>query len=209
MAGFFLTFEGIEGSGKTTQCTAVAKALLAGGRDVVLAREPGGTGIGEQIRATLLDRKNDAIAPLTELLLYVAARAQLVFEAVRPALEAGKIVVCDRYGDASAAYQGGARGLGIPLVQELNRIATGGLTPHLTVLLDLPASEGLARMRVRSGGRADRLESEPVAFHERVRAAYLELAAAETDRFLVLDSRRPTDELTRTILGAVGERLGG
>lgn len=207
MPGLFVTFEGIEGSGKTTQSQALVCALRAEGRETVLAREPGGTVLGEQVRAILLDPRHAGMAARAELMLYLAARAQLVAEVVRPALEAGRIVVCDRYGDASAAYQGGARGLGVELVQDLNRVATGGLSPDLTVLLDLPASEGLARTRLRGGGRPDRLEAEPLQFHERVRVAYLEIARAEPGRFLLLDSRGAAEQLTRRIVEAVAARL--
>jgi dTMP kinase len=207
MRGLFVTFEGIEGSGKSTQSRLLLRGLHDEGREAVLAREPGGTAIGERVRDVLLDPRHTGMAARAELLLYLAARAQLVAEVIVPALDSGKIVVCDRYGDASVAYQGGGRGLGTELVREMNRVATGGLSPDLTVLLDLPVDEGLARTRARNPGRPDRLEAEPLEFHERVRRAYLDIAEAEPARFLVLDSRGPSEELTRRILETVRARL--
>jgi dTMP kinase len=207
MGGHLFTLEGIEGSGKTTQAQALVQALRASGVETLLVREPGGTALGERIRALLLDRGSEGMTAETELFLYLAARAQLVAEIIRPALAGGGVVVCDRYGDASVAYQGVGRGIGARRVRDLNALATGGLAPELTVLLDLPVAEGLARTRARGQGRLDRLESEPDAFHERVRRGYLDAARAEPARFLVLDSRRPMDVLAEEIVEAVRSRI--
>lgn len=190
--GFFITFEGIEGCGKTTQLQRLAAKLQATGEAVLITREPGGCAIADALRAILLDSANHAMAPTTELLLYAAARAQHVAEVIRPALEAGRIVLCDRFSDATLAYQGYGRGLDRELIGELNRVATGGLNPDLTLLLDFPAEEGLERARQRNAGSdgpdEGRFEAEALPFHRRVRDGYLALAAAE-DRFRVIDAR--------------------
>lgn len=189
--GFFITFEGIEGCGKTTQLQRLAAKLQADGHSVLITREPGGCAIADALRALLLDSANSAMAPSTELLLYAAARAQHVAEVIRPALDSGRIVLCDRFSDATLAYQGYGRGLDRQLIGELNRAATGGLSPDVTLLLDFPAAEGLARARRRNAGSdgpdEGRFEAESLAFHRRVRDGYLELAAAEP-RFRVIDA---------------------
>ena len=190
--GFFITFEGIEGCGKTTQLQRLAAALTAAGQAVLVTREPGGCAIADALRAVLLDSANQAMAPTTELLLYAAARAQHVAEVIRPALAEGRIVLCDRFSDATLAYQGYGRGLDRELIRELNRVATGGLVPDLTVLLDFPAEEGLARARQRNAGSSGpdegRFEAESLAFHRRVREGYLALATA-APRFRIVDAR--------------------
>ncbi len=190
--GFFITFEGIEGCGKSTQLQRLAARLRTAGEVVLVTREPGGCAIADALRALLLDSANSAMAPTTELLLYAAARAQHVAEVIRPALDAGRIVLCDRFSDASLAYQGYGRGLDRPLIGELNRVATNGLVPDLTLLLDFPAEEGLARARRRNAGSdgpdEGRFEAESLAFHRRVRDGYLELAATGP-RFRTIDAR--------------------
>ena len=190
--GFFITFEGIEGCGKTTQLRRLAAGLQVAGHAVRLTREPGGCAIADTLRALLLDSANRAMAPNTELLLYAAARAQHVAEVIRPALEAGGIVLCDRFSDATLAYQGYGRGLDPEMIAELNRVATGGLAPDVTLLLDLPVEDGLARARERNadsdGPDEGRFEAEALAFHQRVRDGYLKLAAAEP-RIRVIDAR--------------------
>jgi dTMP kinase len=185
----FVSFEGIDGSGKSTQAALLAEALSAEAREVVLTREPGGTELGERIRALLLD--DGRIAPWAEAALFAAARAQLVDELVRPALARGADVVCDRFLDSSLAYQGIARGLGADAVLELNRIATGGLVPDRTFLLLLDPSRALGR----SSGRPDRIEQEGAAFLERVDGAYRELAGRFPDRIVCLDASLPVDAL--------------
>jgi len=191
--GRFITFEGIEGSGKTTQIKLLAEALRGDGFDVVLTREPGGTTIGERIRSVLLDSAHRSMAPIAELLLYAAARNQHVEEIILPAIEAGKTVLCDRYADATTAYQGAARSLERQTLKDVHRIATEGLWPDLTVLLDLPATDGLARALDRNRrspetASEDRFEREALEFHERVRQGYLAIAREEPGRFAVVDA---------------------
>ena len=200
---FFITLEGIEGSGKTTQIALLAAWLREQGREVVQTREPGGCGIADAVRAILLDSANSAMKPRTELLLYAAARAQHVEEVVRPALARGAVVLCDRFTDATLAYQGYGRGLELQLIENLNAIAAGACRPDLTLLLDLPVEAGLgralARIAATSGEREDRFEREALAFHQRVREGYLELARREPGRFRVVSAEGPP--------AAVAERL--
>lgn len=169
----FITFEGIEGCGKTTQVRLLVDFLTSRGHNVTVTREPGGCAIADQVRAILLDAENNALVPLAELLLYAAARAQHVEEVIRPALAAGGIVICDRFTDATVAYQGYGRSLDLDLVDRLNRIATGGIMPDLTVLLDCPEETGLARAMERinstAGAREERFEQESLRFHRAVR----------------------------------------
>jgi len=190
----FITFEGMEGCGKSTQAKLLARAL---GPDALVTQEPGGTAIGRAIRQLLLDPANRAMSPEAEVLLFFADRAQHVSEVIRPALAAGKTVISTRYVDTSLAYQGYGRGLDLGLIRSVAVLATGGLRPDLTLFFDLPLEIGLARV-VRRGGR-DRLESEVREFHERVRNGYLELAAAEPDRWIRIDaSGSETDVEART-----------
>lgn len=188
-----VSFEGVDGSGKSTQVVLLAAALRADGFEVVPVREPGGTALGERVRALLLE--GGAMAPWAEAALFAAARAQLVDEVVRPALARGAIVVCDRYVDSSLAYQGIARGLGLDAVLELNLLATGGLLPDRTFLLSLPAADALGRSR----GEPDRIEREGVTFLERVDAAYRELAERFPERIVTLDATQPPTELARRV----------
>lgn len=208
--GTFITFEGIEGCGKTTQLQRLANFLTAAGHSVLVTREPGGCAIADALRAVLLDSANQAMAPTAELLLYAAARAQHVAEIIRPALAAGRIVLCDRFSDATLAYQGYGRGLDRELILELNRVATGGLAPDVTVLLDFPAEDGLARARRRNAGSGGpdegRFEAESLAFHHRVRQGYLALAATDP-RFLVVDARGGQEEVAARIDAALVPRL--
>lgn len=205
MPGLFVTFEGGEGSGKSTQVARLAARLRAMGLDPLVTREPGGTPVGEGIRALLLDHERRPTA-MTEALLMVAARAQLSATVLRPALDAGRLVLCDRFGDSTLAYQGGGRGIDHALLLELNRAATGGLAPALTLLFDVPVGVGLER-RHGSAGATNRLDREPAEFHERVRARYLELAAAEPGRWRVLDATLGEDEIEARVWEAVGPRL--
>jgi dTMP kinase len=190
--GILITFEGIEGSGKSTQLARLAGRLTSRGHAVEVVREPGGTALGEALRSILLSYEEEAIEPRAELLLYLASRAQLVARVVRPALQAGRIVLADRFGDASVAYQGGGRALGIRRVGSLVRFATRGLRPARTYLIDLPVETSLAR--VRSRGSLDRLEREQIAFHAAVRGAYLEIARSEPERVRVI---RGTDAIEK------------
>lgn len=193
-AGFFITLEGGEGAGKSTLATALCAWLReVHGAEVLHTREPGGTRLGEAVRSVVLDAGIDAVSAEAELLLYFAARAQLVREVLRPALAAGKFVLCDRFVDASHAYQGGGRGQPAARIDALAAWVVGDLAPDLTLLLDLPPADGRARVHRR--GAADRLEAESVAFHGRVRDAYLARARAEPQRFCVLDAREPQERV--------------
>ncbi|WP_230275572.1 dTMP kinase [Deinococcus sp. 6YEL10] len=202
--GLFISFEGPEGAGKSTQLARLAARLQAHGRAHTVTREPGGTPLGLRVREVLLDPAL-IIDPLPEFLLYSASRAQLVRHVLRPALERGEVVICDRYADSSLAYQGGGRGLNTALLEQITREATGGLTPHLTVLLDLDPAVGLERAARR--GQPDRLEQADLDFHRRVRQAFQALAAADPPRFLTLDATQDQDTLAGLIWQAVQARL--
>jgi len=197
----FITLEGIEGCGKSTQAARLREALGGG---AVLSCEPGGTLLGREIRELLLDRRHSQMAPLTELLLYFADRAQHVAELVRPALDRGEVVISDRYVDSTLAYQGFGRGLAMADIRELARIATSDLVPDLTLLLDVEVAQGLARVGKR--GERDRLEAETLAFHERVRAGYLELAAASPGRWERIDGSGGVDDVAERVIEAVTRR---
>ncbi len=197
MRGLFITFEGVEGCGKTTQIERLRQHLEAQGHTVLMTREPGGTPIAEAIRELLLDPAHDALSPAAELLLYEAARAQHVDERIRPALESGTTVLCDRFADSTTAYQGAGRGLPREELEHLHRIATGDVWPDLTLVIDRPVEAGLARARAR--GRADRMEQQDVAFHERVRQGFLELAARNPERVRIIDGTQSIDEIAAAI----------
>ena len=203
---FFITFEGIEGSGKSTQLLTLGRDLETRGYRVMTTREPGGCPIADAIRAILLDPANQALRPRAELLLYAAARAQHVEQVIRPALAAGTVVLCDRFADATTAYQGGGRKLDAGLVAQLNTIATAGLAPDLTLLLDCPVELGLPRARQRNQQDLlqdeGRFELEELDFHQRVRTAYLALAECET-RFRVVDATGPVDQVAVRVSAAV------
>ncbi|PNY82314.1 dTMP kinase [Deinococcus koreensis] len=201
----FVTFEGPEGAGKTTQLTRLVARLEREGVAHMVTREPGGTPLGSRVRDVLLDPALE-IDPLPEFLLYSASRAQLVANVIRPALDRGEVVVCDRYADSSLAYQGSGRGLEGALLADITRAATGGLSPNLTVLLDLDPVVGLERAARR--GQPDRLERADLAFHQRVRAGFLALAGREPERFLCLDATQDEDTLQAAIWAAVAARLG-
>jgi dTMP kinase len=209
----FVTLEGPEGGGKSTQASLLAAYLRERGRDVVSVREPGGTPLGEAVRDLLLDPRHE-IDVRTEMLLFAASRAQLVARVIAPALEAGRDVVCDRYVDASLAYQGVGRGLGVAVVREVNAVATGGLVPDLTLLLDIDPAAGLRRARAETaagGGpdapHGDRLERERLAFHERVREGFLALAKKEPRRIRIIDARGSIAEVRRAVQEAVAQAL--
>jgi len=202
----FITFEGVEGCGKTTQARLLAARLEERGCRTLVTREPGGAAISEQIRAILLDNKNDGMDPMAEALLYVASRAQFVAEVVRPALAAAIIVICDRYVDSTLAYQGYGRGLAIDTLRTLNRIATGGLMPDRTYLLDLPVAEGLERKR--RGGDLNRLDNAGRVFHERVGNGYHALAEAEPARWQVIDAGAAPSVVAEVIWSALSPLVG-
>ena len=201
--GLFLAFEGGEGAGKTTQARLIAIWLREQGFDVVTTHEPGATKIGMRLRALLLDTAHTGMSPHAEALMYAADRAEHVSSVIEPALRRGSIVITDRYVDSSLAYQGTGRGLRASEIAQLNRWATGGRVPDLTIVLDMPPEAGLSR-RTRS---ADRLEAEPLEFHRRVRAGFLALARAEPSRYLVIDAARPVEEISREIQDRVREIL--
>ena len=202
----FITFEGPDGSGKTTQARLLADRLRQEGFDVVLSREPGGTEIGDQIRTVLHDPNNAAMDARAEILLYSASRAQHVAQRIRPALAAGKILVSDRFADSTLAYQGYGRGLDLTMLRTITAFATGGLNPDLTLLIDITAQEGLRR-RQTGGDEWNRLDAEALDFHRRVRAGYLQLAGLEPQRWVVVDGARPPEELHAEIKGLVDARL--
>jgi dTMP kinase len=204
--GVLVTFEGGEGSGKSTQIDRLADFLRAEGHDVVTAREPGTTQVGEAVRELLLRTAREELTPESELALFLAARAELVEEVVRPALEAGSVVLLDRYVDSSVAYQGFGRGLDPDRVKALNAFFTRGLTPDRTVLIDVPVEASAERSRARA---ADRIERAGRAFHGRVRDGYRHIALNEPERFVVLDGREPIDSVQSAIRGVVLETLTG
>jgi dTMP kinase len=200
--GKFITLEGGEGAGKSTLLQGLRAHLLERGLDVLQTREPGGTPLGEAVRTLVLDSRQRGMCAQSEALLMFAARAQLVREVLEPALAAGRWVLCDRYTDASYAYQGGGRGMDMRAIAQLDAIATGGLTPDLTLLLDLPVAHGRARASGR-GEAADRIEREEDAFFERVRATYLARAVAEPQRFRVVDASQPAEVVLATAIAAL------
>jgi dTMP kinase len=202
----FIVFEGPEGSGKSTQAKLLAASLRNNDRRVVLTREPGGTQLGERLRAMLLDPQIDPISPLAEALLYTAARAEHVERVIRPALAAGETVVCDRYFDSTMAYQGGGRGLDLAQLKSVQLFATGGLEPDLRILLDLPVEIGLAR-RYADAETVNRLDGESVAFHQRVRDAYLAAAKIAPNAWLVVDGEQAPTQIAAQVLVNVRERF--
>ena len=217
--GRFITFEGLDGCGKSTQMQRLAEVLHREGIEVVTTREPGGTAIGERIRAIVLDSATSGLAPRAELALLFASRAQQIHEVILPALSAGKWVLCDRFTDSSEAYQGGGRGLGSEAVLTMHRVACGNLQPDLTVLMDSEVAASVARARRRNlakvataqGGEADenRFEQENRAFFTRVHNAYLAIAKREAQRVLMVDARREPDVVHGDIVEAVRQRLLG
>lgn len=207
----FITFEGGEGSGKTTQIRLLAEFLEGKEMPCLLTREPGGTEIGAEMRKILLDGKNRHLSPLAELMLYAADRAQHIDETIRPSLQAGKNVLCDRFSDATVAYQGFGRALDLQLIAELNELATSGLKPDRTFLLDLPVEIGLARARdrlERQKSPEGRFEAEALSFHEKVRQGYLRLAHEEPERFRVIDATLDIEAIHRKIVQELEALLG-
>ena len=205
MTGAFITFEGIDGSGKSTQVRMLASVLRLRGMDVLQTREPGGTPLGARLREALLDAQ-EQVDPLAELLLYAADRAQHVRAQLLPALAEGRIVLSDRYADATVAYQGAGRGFEPSLVAEVIALATGGLKPDLTLLFDLSVAESCERSHNRTGSEkrsGDRLELENELFHSRVRDAYLQIAAAEPERVRIVDASLSVEEIHAHVLGIV------
>lgn len=205
--GLFITFEGIDGCGKSSQIRRLAAYFEENNIPFLLLREPGGTVVGEKIRNVLLDKKNDNMNPICELLLFEAARAQIVDEVIKPNVEKGTIVICDRFFDSTYAYQGYARGLGSEMVKDLNLIATAGLEPDITFLFDLDPEQALERRGVR-GEADDRLEALGMSFQASVREGYLDLAS-KTERIVTVDASKTREEIFEVVKAAVESKLGG
>lgn len=205
----FITFEGPDGSGKTTQVAQTAAELRKRGYNVLLTREPGGTAIGEEIRHILHDMKNERMEPRAELLLYNASRAQIVAEAIRPHLEGGGLVICDRFFDSTMAYQGYGHGLDLNALRAIVEFATGGLRPDVTLYLDISPEEGIQRRlsALDKGGEWTRLDAMGEAFHKRVRDGYHQLIAAEPGRWVKINAAQPVDKVQADILMALEGRL--
>lgn len=203
----FITFEGPDGAGKTTQINFLDKALASEGYKVVLTREPGGNRISERIREILHDPANTEMSPRAEVLLYSAARAQHVDQVILPALASGAVVLCDRYADSTLAYQGYGRNLDLDALRSLTNFATAELRPDLTVYIEISPEEGLRRRRVDASAEWNRLDREALAFHQRVHAGYLELAALEPNRWLIIDGERPPKTISEEIVRLVFSRL--
>jgi dTMP kinase len=202
--GLFITFEGCEGCGKSTQAALLHRRLIEGKTPCVLTQEPGGTPLGERVRDLLKVKREFSISPLAELLLFNACRAQLVLDVIRPALDDGKVVICDRFDDSTSVYQGCGRGLGLALAHRVNELATGGLKPDLTILLDIPAQTGLQR---KSGRHTDRFEAEDIAFHESIRNGYLKMATTEPARWMILSADQDIEVISSLIWQPVEQLL--
>ncbi len=199
----FITFEGIEGCGKSTQAKLLYEELLNRGKRVILTREPGGTPSAEELREFILREREEFFPPFSELLLYIAARGFHVENLIRPALKEGIVVICDRFSDSTVAYQGYGRGIDPKFIREIDIRATGGLRPDITFLIDLPVKEALKRIRSRE---RDRIESEELEFHERVRRGFIEIAKREPERVVVLDGRRRIGEIFKEVIRKLEER---
>jgi dTMP kinase len=199
LTGKFFTFEGIDGSGKSTQLAMLAASLRAAGHDVVTTREPGGTPLGEALRAAFLETTGP-VAPMAELLAFAADRAQHVELLIKPEVAAGKIVISDRYADATFAYQGAGRGFSKDQVNSVIELATGGLKPDLTLFFDITPEEAIRRMTTRHDAKRNRMDDETEEFYTRVREAYLGIAEREPDRFIVIDASGPIDDIHREVM---------
>jgi dTMP kinase len=200
----FITFEGSEGCGKSTQAKTLWRKLSRLGTPVELTHEPGGTALGNQLRRTLKEGHQDKISPLAELFLFAACRIQLVTEVIRPSLQQGKVVICDRFADSTTAYQGYGRGLNLETIKKINELATQGTKPNLTIMLDIPTQKGLGRKQYTTN---DRFEAEDIDFHNKVRDGYLKLAAEEPERWLVIDATLPRARIGKIIWDRVNQVL--
>ncbi|MBI5286270.1 MAG: dTMP kinase [Deltaproteobacteria bacterium] len=211
-SGLFITFEGVEGSGKTTQMEMIKEHLEWKGYSVLATREPGGTEIGERIRGILLNKEGETLTPWAELLLYVASRAQLVADVINPALEGGRIVLCDRFSDSTIVYQGYVKGLPLEAIKAVNRLAVGEMKPDITFVIDCPVDVGLRRAwgridMVKGGNKEDRFERKDMDFHNRVRVGYLRLAQEEPDRIRVIKGDRDVPIIHEEICGIIEKKL--
>jgi len=200
----FITFEGSEGCGKSTQAKALWRKLVRLDIPTVLTHEPGGTSLGSQLRRVLKKGRQDKISPLAELFLFAACRIQLVTEVIRPSLQQGKVVICDRFSDSTTVYQGYGRGLDLDTIKKTNDLATQGIKPDLTILLDIPIQKGLSR---KPSTTNDRFETENIAFHDKVRAGYLKLVAEEPGRWLVIDANLPRVKIGKIIWDRVNRLI--
>lgn len=203
LLGLFITFEGGEGSGKSTQARLLHKRLERNHVQAILTREPGGTSLGDEIRRLLKKKRESAVAPEAELFLFAASRAQLVADLIRPALDRNVVVICDRFTYSTVVYQGFGRGLDVPSVNTVNRMATGGIEPNLAILMDMPPEQGLGR----KPNSNDRFESESLSFHRRVRDGYLEMASAEPDRWLLVDASLTRSQIATIVWDRVSSLL--
>ena len=201
----FITFEGIEGCGKTTQAKLLYQWLIDRGKETILTREPGGTPSAEELREFILREREENFPPFSELCLYIAARGFHVENLIRPALKEGSFVICDRFSDSTLAYQGFGRGIDVDLIEKMNGEATGGLKPNLTFLIDLPVEVAFERLK---GKKKDRLEMESLEFHRKVREGFLKIAEKEKDRVVVIDGRKSVDEIFNEVVKEVQRRLG-
>jgi dTMP kinase len=200
----FITFEGSEGCGKSTQARALWRKLSQLSIPAMLTHEPGGTALGNQLRRVLKKGRQDKISPIAELFLFAACRIQLVTEVIRPSLQQGKVVICDRFSDSTVAYQGYGRGLNLEVIKKINELATEEIKPDIIILLDIPSQKGLGRKRSKMN---DRFEAEDVAFHNRVRSGYLKLAAEEPERWLVIDATLPRARIGKIIWDKINRLL--
>jgi len=210
--GIFITFEGPEGSGKTTQANLLIKYFKKMGREVIYTREPGGTKISEQIRNILLDKKNKEMDKYTELLLYIASRRQLITEKIEKELKDGKVVICDRFIDASLAYQGYGRGIDLNFIKELNNLATNGRKPDITFLMDIEVTEGLTKTKNidkkhSKKGEMDRIEAENIKFHQRVRNGYIKIMREEPERIYLIKVNKSIEEIHKKIVSLIEQKI--
>ncbi|WP_029523239.1 dTMP kinase [Persephonella sp. KM09-Lau-8] len=204
MKGYFITFEGVEGAGKSTQAKLLYQYLIDKGKDAILTKEPGGTKTGQKIRQILLEKTDEIFPPVAELMLYEADRNFHIHNLIKPSLQQGKYIICDRFTDSTLAYQGYARGLNINLIKQLNEIATEGIKPDITFLIDIPVEEGLKR--IKQIRQADRIEDEDIQFHKRLREGFLKIAENEKDRIVVLDGLETPDNIFKKVIEILKNR---
>ena len=204
MKGYFITFEGVEGAGKSTQAKLLYQYLIDNGKEAILTKEPGGTKTGQKIRQILLEKTDEIFPPVAELMLYEADRNFHIHNLIKPSLQQGRYIICDRFTDSTLAYQGYARGLNINLIKQLNEIATEGIKPDITFLIDIPVEEGLKR--IKQTRQADRIEDEDIQFHKRLREGFLKIAENEKDRIVVLDGLETPDNIFKKVIEILKNR---
>ncbi|WP_029520456.1 dTMP kinase [Persephonella sp. IF05-L8] len=204
MKGYFITFEGVEGAGKSTQAKLLYQYLIDNGKEAILTKEPGGTKTGQKIRQILLEKTDEIFPPVAELMLYEADRNFHIHNLIKPSLQQGRYIICDRFTDSTLAYQGYARGLNINLIKQLNEIATEGIKPDITFLIDIPVEEGLKR--IKQTRQADRIEDEDIRFHKRLREGFLKIAENEKDRIVVLNGLETPDNIFKKVIEILKNR---